>query len=377
MSEAEHGRDMAVQEGARRQLEICNACRYCEGFCAVFPAMMRRRAFLDGDVNFLANLCHNCKGCYHACQYSPPHVFDINLPKVLAEARLESYEKYAWPSGLGGLFRRNGLVVALIAAIGVTLAVLLAARLTGEGQLFSAQTGPGAFYRIMPWSLMAGLAAASFLFAILALVMGGLAFWKDIAGGVLASPQAIGQAASDILTLRYLGGGHEGRDGCNDISENFSQARRWFHHGLFYGFTLCFASTTVATIYDHVFQSPAPYPVLSLPVLLGLCGGVGMTIGCCGLLGVKLVTDPAPEARRVLGGDYALLLLLLAISVSGLVLLGLRDGPAMGILLAAHFGLIVAFFLLIPYSKMVHGLYRALALLKNAREIRQKAAASS
>jgi len=78
----------------------------------------------------------------------------------------------------------------------------------------------------------------------------------------------------------------------------------------------------------------------------------------------------------VLGGDYALLLMLLAISVSGLVLLALRDGPAMGILLAMHFGLIVAFFLLIPYSKMVHGLYRALALLKNAKEIRQEAPTS-
>ena len=23
----------------QRQMTICNACRYCEGFCAVFPAM--------------------------------------------------------------------------------------------------------------------------------------------------------------------------------------------------------------------------------------------------------------------------------------------------------------------------------------------------
>ena len=376
MYDTEINRAAAIQDEARRQLEICNACRYCEGFCAVFPAMMRRRAFLEGDLNYLANLCHNCKGCYHACQYSPPHLFDINLPKVLAEARIESYEKYAWPAGFGRLFRRNGLVVASIVAAAVMLALLFATRLAG-GSLFSPQTGPGAFYRILPWSLMAGLAGAGFLFAITALIMGGLRFWKDIAGDVPASRHAAGRAAADILTLRYLGGGHEGRDGCNDIGENFSQVRRWFHHGLFYGFGLCFASTSVATIYDHVLRTPAPYPLFSLPVLLGLCGGIGMTIGCCGLLGVKLVTDPAPEARRVLGGEYALLLLLLAISVSGLVLLGLRDSPAMGILLAAHFGLIVSFFLLIPYSKMVHGLYRALALLKNAREARQETAASS
>ena len=28
-----------------RQMSICNACRYCEGYCAVFPAMELRRTF--------------------------------------------------------------------------------------------------------------------------------------------------------------------------------------------------------------------------------------------------------------------------------------------------------------------------------------------
>ena len=25
-----------------RVMQVCNACRYCEGFCAVFPAMTQR-----------------------------------------------------------------------------------------------------------------------------------------------------------------------------------------------------------------------------------------------------------------------------------------------------------------------------------------------
>ncbi len=45
---------------ADRLMTVCNACRYCEGLCAVFPAMEMRRAFPDGDLNFLANLCHAC-----------------------------------------------------------------------------------------------------------------------------------------------------------------------------------------------------------------------------------------------------------------------------------------------------------------------------
>ena len=30
---------------ADRLMTVCNSCRYCEGLCAVFPAMEMRRAF--------------------------------------------------------------------------------------------------------------------------------------------------------------------------------------------------------------------------------------------------------------------------------------------------------------------------------------------
>jgi citrate/tricarballylate utilization protein len=42
----------------------------------------------------------------------------------------------------------------------------------------------------------------------------------------------------------------------------------------------------------------------------------------------------------------------------------------MGIALAVHLGAILALFLLLPYSKMVHGVYRTLALVRNAAERR-------
>jgi citrate/tricarballylate utilization protein len=356
-----------VEGEARRQIEICNACRYCEGYCAVFPAMMRRRAFLDGDLNFLANLCHNCKACYHACQYSPPHPFEVNLPKVLAELRQESYAAYAWPVPLGAAFRKNGVVVSLITALAIALTLMLAR------DLGAAQTGPGAFYRVVSWATMVTIAGASFGWALLALAIGGVRFWRDTDSA--ASSGAVTQAAGEALTLRYLGGGHGGADGCNDTGERFSQIRRVFHHFLFYGFALCFASTSVATVYHHWLDQIAPYPLLSAPVLLGLAGGVGMTIGCVGLLWVKRSTDPAPDARSVLGGDYALIVQLLAIALTGLALLFLRDSAAMPALLAVHLGVVFAFFLLLPYGKMVHGFYRALALIKNAEEARRQKSA--
>jgi hypothetical protein len=85
-----------------RQMQICNACRYCEGFCAVFPAMTRRLEFGKADVHYLANLCHNCGACYHACQYAPPHEFAVNVPKAMARVR-PTYASYAWPAALGAV----------------------------------------------------------------------------------------------------------------------------------------------------------------------------------------------------------------------------------------------------------------------------------
>ena len=92
-----------------RQMQICNACRYCEGYCAVFPAMTRRLEFGKADIHYLANLCHNCGACLHACQYAPPHEFAVNVSQTMAKVRLQTYADYAWPPALGGLYRRNGL----------------------------------------------------------------------------------------------------------------------------------------------------------------------------------------------------------------------------------------------------------------------------
>ena len=82
---------------AQRVMTICNACRYCEGFCPVFPAMAARTEFDATTLDYMASLCHNCTACYHACQYKPPHEFHVNVPQTLTEVRLESYAKYAWP----------------------------------------------------------------------------------------------------------------------------------------------------------------------------------------------------------------------------------------------------------------------------------------
>lgn len=357
----------ADESEVARQMQICNACRYCEGFCAVFPAMTRRLEFGKADVHYLANLCHNCGACYHACQYAPPHEFAVNVPKAMARVRLDTYASYAWPTAAGALYQRNGLTVALALAGAVVLFLLLA--LAANGTLASGPTG-GNFYAVFPHGQLATMFGAVFGLALLALGRGVRRFWREVSAG-RASGAAAAEAAHNVLALTYLGGGHG--EGCNEADDAFTLLRRRFHHLTFYGFMLCLAATSVATLYHYLLALEAPYPFWSLPVLLGTAGGIGLLVGPAGLLWLNLRRDPARGDIRQRPMDRAFIVLLLLISATGLALLAWRDSAAMAVLLALHLGCVMALFVTLPYGKFAHGIYRSAALLKSAIEKRQPA----
>jgi citrate/tricarballylate utilization protein len=348
-----------------RVMQICNACRYCEGFCAVFPAMTRRLSFAQADVHLLANLCHNCGACLHACQYAPPHEFALNVPQAMARVRGRTYSDHAWPAALGGLYRRNGLTVALALALGLALFLALAVAL--KGSLWQA-VGPEGFYAIFPHNLLVGLFAPVFGFVVLALGLGVRRFWT----GQPSAPVAAGaaqEAARDVLTLRYLGGGHG--DGCNNEDDAFSLARRRFHHATFYGFLLCFAATSVATLYHYLLDWPAPYGYDTLPKWLGIAGGVLMLVGTSGLFVLNRRRHPLQGDVAQKPMDLGFIGLLFGTALTGLVLMLLRGSAAMPLALCVHLGFVMALFLTMPYGKFAHGIYRSVALLKWAVEKRR------
>src|SRR4029079_16650575 len=137
--------DRLNAEGARI-MQICNACRYCEGYCAVFPAMERRLEFDSASLAYLSNLCHHCGACFYACQYAPPHEFAVNVPRVFAQIRRQSYEDYAWPRAFASAYRRNGTIVAL--ALAGSLAFFFALAIAIGGGLSGAREG--SFYAVFP-----------------------------------------------------------------------------------------------------------------------------------------------------------------------------------------------------------------------------------
>jgi citrate/tricarballylate utilization protein len=360
-----------IQEG-ERIMRLCNACRYCEGFCAVFPAMERRLTFSEQDINYLANLCHNCSECYYACPYAPPHEFSLNLPQRLAEIRVETYRKYAWPGFFGGLFRRNRLAVILSMVASPALFVLALLSFIQPPVLFSAHSvSAGSFYAVLSHNVMTVTFGVVSLWILAALVLGLAAFWHESgqAMGDFLGPGAFGQAVWDTLRLRYLEGGPVGNEaGCAYPGEVPSHARRWFHHLTFYGFLFCFAATTVAAIYHYVFRWEAPYRLLSAPVILGTVGGLGLLAGPIGLLWLKGKRNPELTDPKRTAMDVGFLALLFLTSLTGLLLLALRETAAMGVLLGLHLGFVMGVFITMPYGKFVHGVYRFAALVRNAIE---------
>ena len=346
----------ATIDEARRQVEICNACRYCEGFCAVFPAINRERAFATGDIQQLAHLCHNCRGCYYSCQYTPPHEFAVNLPRILAEVRAEDWDRFAWPSGFGGLFHRQGLAIA--ALLVASLAVLFLAV-----QSLAPESGEG-FYAYLSHVAMTAIFAPAFALPLFAIGISLRKYWRSVGGDWIRWPH-LRAALLDSARLKNLSGGQG--QGCNyEREDRYTDARRWMHQAVLYGFLLCFASTSSGTLL-HYAGHPAPYGLFSLPKLFGIPGGLLLTVGGLGLAWLKTRADPELNAPAYWGGEMAFVLLLTATGLTGLVLYAATGTVAVPGLLALHLGTVLAFFLLMPYSKMVHGFYRVAALIRDAQ----------
>src|SRR5262245_18230706 len=201
-------------EETRRQMIVCNACRYCEGFCAVFPAMELRRQFDDGDLIYMANLCFECRACYHACPYTPPHEYAVNVPQVFSALRVETYKEYTGVRILNRMFLGSPLRVALTGLILLGAFFALALGIQGSDAVFGTHTGEGAFFKVVPYYAMMLPALGLAIVWAGSLGIGAWRFWRFTDGDMkgLFDVQAFFKATRDAAGLRYLSGGG---DGCN------------------------------------------------------------------------------------------------------------------------------------------------------------------
>ncbi len=360
---------LLVQE-ATRQLNICNACRYCEGLCAVFPALERRRVLDHGDISQLANLCHDCRACFDACMYDPPHQFALDVPKALSAVRLSDYQRYVWPARVPRAFSGwSGVVFGGLLSSAIVLAV--AAGHAGWSGLVRSHDTAASPYQLIPYGALIGLMLAAGLYSVVVTAFAARSYWREVgrsAGRFRLS--AVAQAVWYAATLRYLRGG--GADCYYPEDDRPSAGRRHLHALVAYGFGLCLVSTIAAGVEQDIVGIEPPYPWLSVPVISGTVGGIGLVLGCFGLLMLKARSSAVTSFAQMTIKDYGLLVALTLLGLTGLATLLTRDTAAFGIVLLVHLAILVESFAMAPYSKFIHLVFRFEALVLDNLEIAEQ-----
>lgn len=357
---------------AQRQFDICNACRYCEGLCAVFPALERRPTFSEGDVLFLANLCHDCRSCYDVCPYATPHEFAVDIPPLMSAIREETYKSYARPRALGPALLGPTRGRAWLATVVVAVTVVIGLLILGWDRLVAPPAAEEAFYEVVPFLVMTIPASVIAGLAVAFLGAGLAAFWRDTTGG---RPD-VGSVKDAVFAAFSLKNMHGGGPGCTYPEETPAKSRLVMHSLVFNGFLLTFLATVLAAIWQELLGRMPPYPLLSAPVIIGTVGGIATIAGCAGLLVLRAGSREELEAAGARRLDLDFIILLVLVNGSGLALLALRSTTAMGLLLLLHLALVAAFFVSLPYGKFVHATYRTSALVQDSLEDRAERASS-
>jgi citrate/tricarballylate utilization protein len=294
--------------------------------------------------------------------YTPPHEFAINIPQILAEARMETYRRWSWPDFLGRAFKNRSVTVFLAGGMAALVAVLALLFIPSEN-LFSAHLGPGAFYEVVPYLAMVAGALILFFYGIAVWLRGGARFWAETNTALTekGSLKTLAAAVGAALGLRYLKGGGPG---CFYPDERATAVRRFYHALTFWGFASDFVSTSLAFVYQDILHRLPPYELTSAPVIFGSIGGVALVIGTGGLIYYKLRSDREPAAAAASGMDYVFLVTLGLTALTGLLTLFFRATAALGSILVLHLACIAALFLSAPYGKFVHAVYRTLAVIR-------------
>ena len=359
---------------AERQLNVCNSCRYCEGYCPVWPALELRTELTRGDFNHLANLCHDCRDCFSACMYTAPHEFDLNPPAIFAQLRERTYSDYIWPHRdpeQKRRFVRVALLVALAYALLITLSLI-----THHGHGLS--HGVESVYQLIGHQLLIALMTVPAVWSAGVVLFALIRYWKDTHGRLrdLANRSAWVRTLDQAARLSHQTGAGQG---CSYESENPSMKRRFAHQLTMYGFLLTFLSTVAAAFEEDLLGVQPPYPYLSLPVISGLLGGVMAIVGCTALISLKLRSDKSLTTSTMRRADYGFLWALIALMATGLLALFARSTSVFGLVVLFHLAIVIVSFCIVPYTKYVHWTFRIFAIYKDnleQAESRERAAAS-
>lgn len=384
-------------------LRQCMQCATCSSVCGLsadhkpFPRKemlwaqwgLRDRLVADPDIW----LCHECHECTLRCPRG------ARPGDVMAALRRECITNYGAPASLS---RAAAHPVGLLVFVALASTLLYAGSLVWESSGMTARELVAGgerivipFWTAVPHGLIVALFGAVLVFDTAVLAIGASRFWSamqrhagpDAWQGASRSAQGtnVSPAMSAVITPwgRSLVAGLKRVVWHDDFAECGHEAQRHSNHSLvFYAMAgLVVVDLWVLVARFNPLRSGLVYPMaFSNPwKLLANLAGLVLLIGCTSMLLQRLDrADRLQLATRSSGlpdyathrsgtySDWLLLALLVVAALTGFATEGLhflRVDGARHAAYAVHLVSVLTFFLILPYSKLAHVVYRSAALV--------------
>lgn len=343
-----------VLDEAKRQYDICNACRYCEGYCPVWEAMSLRTIIKRRDVLYFALLCYDHKDCYYACPYISPHYFALNIPSINRQVRLRTYNETI-PKPLS----QHKTLTLVLLSIPIILSWVYFALIHSE------LTYPIDFYRLVPYPILiiAGFMTLVFSISILtyqSVKYISMTFNEGLWQFLRRRASALLPTLLDLLAHRWFYPLHIPPD-------RESRIRFYAHVLIFYGFLLDVVSTVLGAIYQDILGIQPPFPIISPVVITGTVGGVMLIIGAT----ISIAKSPSKVGTE----EVRLSIMVLLVALTGMLVLTMRFFPLIPPLifygtLLTHLDLVYILFTYAPLTTTIsHVILRPITLLNYNYEI--------
>jgi quinone-modifying oxidoreductase, subunit QmoC len=303
-------------------------------------------------------LCHQCGDCTQRCPRG------ARPSDVMAALRREHIVHYSSPRAFGRWANRPMGVFAIVAlAFVVLLGASIVWQSSGASAFELALQGRRAvfpFWAALPHWLLGSLFGALLAFDVVVLVHGAKRFWRNMAAADGKQPGASLGLSVRVALSRILF--HDDFAGCAT-----NQTRRTYHLLVVFGFVALWLTSlwVVAARWNPLLTGVVyPFALWSPWKLLANLGGLSLVLGSSLMLWERWRRPATAGATRA--SDLILLGLLLLIGVSGFASEGLhwlRIEPLRYGVYLLHLALVFALILLLPYTKLAHVVYRAVAMV--------------
>ena len=345
-----------TMEDAVRQFTICNACRYCEGYCPVWPEVHSGNIITRNDVLYYSNLCYDHRDCYYACPYVPDaHEFKINIPEVTRKIRKKTYEELTFNLNIS---LEKKIALSLILVVPIMLGWIFT-----FNNIYS--PGPISFYKLVPKYLLIAVSSILSLYLLSMLAVAGIRYRRLVIDGLDRGDRNTGVGIAGITTLLNVLA-HKWFRKIHYPGEKESNVRFGFHLLIFYGFLMDILSTTLGFIYEDILAIPSPFPFNNPAVIAGVTGGLMLTVG--GLLGLvaRFSSWNKQPFMTVEGFDFLLILEFFVVALTGLLTLLFRytaGSEEVYLMLLIHYSAIYTMYITAPFStNVLHIIVRLMSL---------------